>query len=61
MSCYALYVETKKKWYKWIYLRNRNRLVEKEFKVIGGGVGIRESYGVWDWHVHTGTFEMANQ
>ena len=56
-------METKKKWYKWIYLQNRNRLidVEKESKIIGGARGVRDSYGVWDWHVHTGTFKMANQ
>ena len=46
-----------------ICLQNRNRFidVEKEFKVIGGKVGVRDSYGVWDWHIHTGTFKRANQ
>ena len=33
-----LYVESKKKWYKWTYLQNRNRLtdLEKELVVAEG-------------------------
>ena len=38
---YPLYVESKKKWYKWIYLQNRKRLtyLEKEIKVTYQGEG----------------------
>ena len=31
---YHLYVESKKKWYKWIYLQNRNRLTDIENKLM---------------------------
>ena len=44
-----------KKWYKWPYLQNRNRLtdVENELMVTGGkGGGGRDRLGVWDWHAH---------
>ena len=33
---YPLYIESKKKWYNWTYLQNRNRLTEKEFMVARG-------------------------
>ena len=33
---YPLYVDSKKKWYNWTYLQNRNRLIEKEFMVAKG-------------------------
>ena len=34
---HPLYVESKKKWYNWTYLQNRNRLtdLENEFMVTG--------------------------
>ena len=36
----SLYVESKKKWYKWTYLQNRNRLTDLENKlVVTGGKG----------------------
>ena len=39
---HPLYVESKKKWCKWTYLQNRNRLInlEKESVVAGGKVGV---------------------
>ena len=36
-----------KKWYKWIYLRNRSRLIENKFMVIKGA-GERDKLGAWD-------------
>ena len=43
---HPLYVESKKKWYKWIYLQNRKRLTDLENELMvagGGGVGGRDS------------------
>ena len=31
---YPLYVESKKKWYKWTYLQNRNKLTDLENKLM---------------------------
>ena len=47
---YHLYVESKKKWYKWIYLQNRNRLTDLEYKlmVIKGERQGRDKLGVCD-------------
>ena len=44
----------KKKWYKWTYLQNRNRVKNAENKhiVTKGGRG-REKLGNWDWHINT--------
>ena len=52
---YLLYVESKKKWYKWTYLKNRNRLTDLENKLVvaSGKAGGRNSLGVWDGYVHT--------
>ena len=54
-----LYAESKKQWYKWTYFQNRKKLkdLEKELTVARG----RDSYGVWEGHVHTATFKMDNQ
>ena len=63
-----LYAESKKKWYKWTYLQNRNRLTDLEndlweqaYGFQRGRMGGRDSQGVWDWHVHTAVFKMDNQ
>ena len=39
-----------KKWYKWIYLKNGNRLIDTENKLIvtKGEKGERDKLGVWD-------------
>ena len=39
-----------KKWYKWTYLQNRNRLInlEKELIVTWGDFGGRARLGIWD-------------
>ena len=31
---YSLHVESKKKWYKWTYLQNRNKLTDLENKLM---------------------------
>ena len=51
-----------KKWHKWTYLQNRNRLtdIEDELMLLGGNGG-GERLGVWDWHVHTAIFKIDNQ
>ena len=54
---YHLYVESKK-WYKWIYLQNRNRVTDVENKLMvtkgeGGGAGRRDKLGVWDERMQT--------
>ena len=44
------YVESKK-WYKWTYLQNRNRLTDLENKLMvtkGEKVGGRDKLGGWD-------------
>ena len=42
---HSLYVESKKKWYKWTYLQKRNRLtdLENELMVARGKDGGRDS------------------
>ena len=44
---HPLYVESKKKWYKWTYLQNLKRLtdLEKELTVAGGGEEIVREFG----------------
>ena len=47
-----------KKYYKWSYFKNRNRVtdVENKLMVAGGGEQggeMRDKLGNWDWHVHT--------
>ena len=61
MSNDIVYMQNIKKWYKWTYLINRNRLtdLEDEFMVTTGGKG--EGWGrlgVWDWYVHTAKFKI---
>ena len=47
------------KWYQWMDLQNRKRLMdlENELMVARG----RDSKGVWESHVHTAIFQMQNQ
>ena len=61
----------RKKWYKWTYLQNRNRLTDLESELMvtqgggGGGWGRvvreRDGLGVWDWYVHSAIFKVQNQ
>ena len=44
-----LYLESRKKWYKWTYLQNRLTGLENELKVAGlkdGGEGIVREFGI---------------
>ena len=52
------------KWYKQTYLQNKKRLtdLENEPMVPGGEkMGRKDSYGVWDEHVHIAIFKMGNR
>ena len=61
----------RKKWYKWTYLQNRNRLTDLESELMvtqgggGGGWGRvvreRDGLGVWDGYVHSAIFKVQNQ
>ena len=52
----ALYVESKKTWYKWTYLQNRNRLTDLRMNLwLPRG---KEGERVWDWHIHTAVFKI---
>ena len=44
------YLWSLKKWYKWIYLRNKNRFadIENKFMVAIGEGGGRDKLGIWD-------------
>ena len=57
------YMWNLKKWYKWTYLQNRNRLtdLENELIVTKRGRQGRDSEAVWDWVVHTAIFKTDNQ
>ena len=37
---HCLYAGSKKKWYKWTYLKNRNRLTDLENELVIGGGGV---------------------
>ena len=56
---HALYVESEKKWYQWTYKTERD--FENQLMVAGGKNGGRDSYGVWDGHVHSAIFKTGNQ
>ena len=47
---YHLYTESEKKWYKWTYLQNRNRLTDIENKLMvtkgESGVGVNLEFGI---------------
>ena len=61
---YRLYVESKKKGYKWTYLQNRNRLTDFEKLTVIKEDWWRERDGLggWDWHMHTRYMEwLANR
>jgi len=53
----------KKKWCKWTYLQNRNRVmdIEKTLMVTTGESGWwRDNLGYWDWHMHTAIHKTDN-
>ena len=60
---YHLHVESKK-WYKWTYLQNRNRVTDGENKFTftkRGESGGRDKLRDWDWHIRTNIYETDNQ
>ena len=62
ITWYCLCVDSLKKWYKQVYLQNRLTDLEKELMATRGERwGMRNSWVVWDWHVHTALFKMHNQ
>ena len=56
------YMWNLKKWYKWTYLQNRNRVTDVENKLmdIGGEGEGRDKVGDWDWHIHTAIHKIDN-
>ena len=56
-----LYVESKKKWYKWTYLQDINRITDVENKLmVTGGKGRKDKLGDWDWNIHTTLYKIDN-
>ena len=50
--CYHLHVESKK-WYKWTYLQNRNRLIDIKTNLwLPQRKGGREKFETWDKQIH---------
>ena len=45
----------KKKWYKWTYLQNRNRVKDVESICWG------DKLGDWAWHMHTTIYKIDNE
>ena len=48
----SLYVESKKKWYKWTYLQNRNRFTDVEYTYgyqerSGGGINWKSVIAIY--------------
>ena len=56
------YMWNLKKWYKWTYLQDRNRVIDVENKlmVTKGERESRDKLGDWDWHVHTTIYKTDN-
>ena len=58
------YMWNLKKWYKWTYLQNRNRVTDVENKLMvtkGGKQGWgRDKLGDWDWQIHTTIYKIDN-
>ena len=57
------YMWNLKKWYKWAYLQDRNRLTDIENKLMvtkgdSGGRG-EDTFGDWDWHIHTTIYSKS--
>ena len=55
------YMWNLKKWYKWTYLQNRNRVIDVENKLmVTRGEGERDKLGDWDWHIHATIYKIGN-
>ena len=63
ISWNPLYVKSKKKWYKWIYKREKetHKLRGRTYGCQGGRLGRRGSEGVLDGCAHTAIFKIDNQ
>ena len=60
ISCYHWYVKSKK-WYKWAYLHNRNRVTDVENKLMVTKLGEgADKLGDWDWHIYTTLYKIDN-
>ena len=58
----CLYVESKKKWYKWIYLQSRNRDTDIENKLMVTKKGREgDRLGDWGWHTHSAIHTTDNE
>ena len=59
---HPLYAKSEKKWYKWNYLQNRNRLIDLENKLLvaSGKDGGQGQLRRWDGRVHMAVFKMDN-
>ena len=53
-----LYVESKKKWYKWTYKTETDSQTWRTNLWISRG---RDSSGIWDGHIHAAVFKMDSQ
>ena len=60
---HPLYAKSEKKWYKWNYLQNRNRLIDLENKLLvaSGKDGGQGQLRRWDGRVHTAILKMDKQ
>ena len=61
---YITYRWNKKKWYKWTYLQNRNRITDVENKLMvttgGSRVRGRDKLVDWEWQIHTAIYKIDN-
>ena len=56
------YMWNVKKWYKWTYLQNRNRLTDIDNKLtLTRRERERHKLGVWDWQTHTTIYKINNK
>ena len=56
-----LYMWNLKKWYKWTYLQNRNRVTDVENKLMVTSSWVEmDKLGDWDWHIHTTIYKVDN-
>ena len=53
-----LYVESKKKGYKWTYLQSRNRVKVIENKLMFTKVWDKDKLKGWDWQIHAIIYKL---
>ena len=55
------YMWNLEKWYRWTYLKSRNRDTDVENKYMDiKGAGRVDELGIWDWHIHTAMYKIDN-